>query len=341
MTSAKYAVTHHDIRIDVSKAAPGGGPASIAARVHLPRSAPVAVLICWPGGSYGQSYWQFEAPGHTGYNFADRLTGQGYLVIAADHLGVGRSTKPANGDLLTLDAMARAGVEFVVEVRRLLHAGQLTPQLPAVPGVSVVGVGHSMGGGLVSIQQAIGQCYDAIVSLGYTHGSKDSASGNQVSSDGVDSADQVATRAVAVAQAKLFFGETWDDVYGTIDRPAHHGWLHGPEVPADLIAVDDTFDEAWPRESYVHALMPGATVGYAAMVTCPVFLGFGQYDVPSEPRDDVSFYTGSDDITLFVLPGSYHCSNFAPRRVELWDRIESWVRSIVRDSIPSHASEEN
>lgn len=328
MTVAHTGLVHHDIQIDVSSAAPDGGPATIAARVHLPRNAPVAVLICWPGGSYGQSYWQFEAPGHSDYSFADRLTQQGYLVIAADHLGVGQSTKPANGDLLTLDAMARAGVEFVTQVRSKLNSGHLTPELAALQNVSIIGIGHSMGGGLVTIQQAISHCYDAMVNLGYTHGSKDSASGNRVSSGGVDTTDHAATRAVAVAQAKLFFGNTWDDVYGTIDRPANHGWLHGPDVPADLIAVDDTFDEAWPRESYVHALMPGATVGYAAMVTCPVFLGFGQYDVPSEPRDDVSFYTGSDDITLFVLPGSYHCSNYAPRRFELWDRIESWVRGL-------------
>lgn len=328
MTLAEYVVVHHDIRIDVSRAAPEGAPAVIAARVHLPQSAPTAVLVCWPGGSYGQNYWQFEAPGHTGYNFAERLAGRGYLVIAADHLGVGKSTKPANGDLLTLDAMARAGVEFVGEIRRLLNTGQLVPKLDAVSGVPVVGIGHSMGGGLVTIQQAIGQCYDAMVSLGYTHGSKDAASGNQVSSEGIDAADQVAARAVAVAQARLFFGDTWDDVYGTIDRPAHHGWLHGPEVPVDLIAVDDSFDEAWPRESYVHALLPGATVGYAAMVAVPVFLGFGQFDVPPEPRHDVAFYTGSDDITVFVLPGSYHCSNFATRRVELWDRMESWLRGL-------------
>ena len=287
MTLAETVVTSHDIRIDVSGAAPEGEPATIAARVHVPPSAPVGVLICWPGGSYGQNYWQFEAPGHIGYNFAERLAGRGYLVIAADHLGVGRSTKPSNGDLLTLDAMARAGVAFVVEVRKLLDFGRLVPNLDAVSGVPVVGVGHSMGGGLVTIQQALGHCYDAVVSLGYTHGSKDAASGNQVSSEGVDTTDSVAARALAVAQAKLFFGDTWDDVYGTIDRPANHGWLHGPDVPADLIAVDDTFDEAWPRESYVHALIPGATVGYAASITVPVFIGFGQHDVPPEPRHDV------------------------------------------------------
>lgn len=317
-----------DIRIDVSEAAPNRMPAEIAATVHLPPGAPVGVLICWPGGSYGRNYWQFEAPGHTGYSFAERLVQRGYLVIAADHLGVGRSTKPANGDLLTLDAMARAGAHFVHEARKMLGAGTLLPDLAAITGVPVVGIGHSMGGCLVTIQQAIGGCYDAIVSLGYTHGSKDAASGNQVSSADVDAADRAAARAIAVTQAKLFFGDTWDDVYGTIDRPAHHGWLHGPDVPADLIAVDDTFDEPWPRESYVHALMPGATVGFAAQVTGPVFLGFGEHDVPPQPRDDVAFYTGSDDITLFILPGSYHCSNFAPRRFELWDRIESWIRGL-------------
>jgi alpha-beta hydrolase superfamily lysophospholipase len=324
----QYQPKHADLRVDVSTASPTGEPAAIAARVHLPADRPTGVLICWPGGSYGMNYWQFEAPGRTGYSFADHMTRRGFMVIAADHLGVGGSSKPQDGDSLTLDAMARAAVAFVADIRKQLAAGELVSGLPPLGGVSVVGVGHSLGGCLVVVQQALGQCYDAIVSLGYTHGSKDASTGNQMSSEGVSADDAAAVRAVATDQAKFFFGDTWDDVYGRIDRPAHHGWLHGPDVPADVIALDDMFDEAWPRASYVHALMPGATVRYAAAITSPVFLGFGEHDVPPEPRDDVSFYTGSDDITLFVLPGSYHCSNFATRRADLWRRIDAWVRSL-------------
>jgi hypothetical protein len=64
---------------------------------------------------------------------------------------------------------------------------------------------------------------------------------------------------------------------------------------------------------------------FAANVRCAVFLGFGEHDIPEQPHDDPAFYTGSGDVTLFVLEGGAHCHNFAPTRTVLWDRLGRWA----------------
>jgi hypothetical protein len=48
-----------ELTLDVSADLPFSEPAFLAASVHLPApqtDAARAVLICWPGGSYGRSY---------------------------------------------------------------------------------------------------------------------------------------------------------------------------------------------------------------------------------------------------------------------------------------------
>src|SRR5439155_19608427 len=118
-------------------------------------------------------------------------------------------------------------------------------------------------------------------------------------------------RQTAVEQAQAFFPGTWDDVYAAAPREPNHGWLHRPDVPDEVIAADDARAVPWPRELYVQALMAGYSAEFAAVIDCGVFLGFGEHDVPPIPHHDVGFYTGSRDVTLYVLPNAAHCHNFA------------------------------
>jgi pimeloyl-ACP methyl ester carboxylesterase len=269
------------------------------------------VLVCWPGGSYARAYWDMRIPGHSGYSFAEHMTAQGFLVVAADHLGVGASSKPTDGDRVTFETMSDAAASFVRQLRAIAPAG-----------VPIVGVGHSLGAFLTAVTQARHRCYDAVALLGFTHGSKDLA----VSAVGGESAaDDDALRETATEQAKAFFGESWDDVYGWLPREPNHVWLHRPDVPADVIAADDAEAAAWPRQPYVEALLAGYSAHFAAEVDCNVFVAFGDHDVPPDPHADVAYYPRSPDVTLFVLRKSAHCHNFASTRTQLWDRIGRWA----------------
>ena len=314
-----------DLLLDVSSSLPFDETIRLAASVHLPDPAagpPRAALVCWPGGSYARAYWDMQIPGHPGYSFADHMTARGYLVLAADPLGVGASSKPADGDRVDLETMSAASASFVEQVRGLLAQG--SPDLGGMPlpEIPVVGVGHSLGACLTVATQALHRCYDAVALLGFTHGRKDVA----VTAVGAAAADSVADlRDAAVAQARAFFGDTWDDVYCFAAREPNHAWLHRPDVPAEVVAADDAEAVRWPRQSYVDALLAGYSAGLAARIDCSVFLGFGDHDVPPVPHDDVGFYTASRDVTLYVLPDAAHCHNFAATRALLWDRIGLWA----------------
>src|SRR3954447_14269627 len=190
--------TQAELTVDVSASLPFDEPSHIAASIHLPE-APRAALICWPGGSYARAYWDMQIPGHPGYSFAEHMMAQGYLVLAADHLGVGASSKPADGDRVGFETMSAASAAFVEQVRGLLEQG--APELGGVPlpGIPILGVGHSLGACLTVVTQARSGCYDAVALLGFTHGTKELA----VSAVGGAGADSDA----AIEQARAFFGD--------------------------------------------------------------------------------------------------------------------------------------
>jgi pimeloyl-ACP methyl ester carboxylesterase len=293
-----------ELILDVSAALPFAEPVHLASTVYLPDSEPRAVLVCWPGGGYGRVYWDMHIPGRPDYSFAEHLTAQGFIVVAADHLGVGDSSKPADGDAVNFETMGAAAAAFVDQVRERLAQG-----------VPVIGLGHSLGACLTVVAQARHACYDAVALLGFTHGQKDLA---------VEAVGGAA-REGAAQQARAFFGDGWDDVYGVPPREPNHPWLYFSDVPAAVIEADDATAAVWPRQAYVEALLSGYSARFAAELEGNVFIGFGDHDVPPAPHEDVAFYPRSRDVTLYVLRDSAHCHNFASTRTELWDRIGVWA----------------
>jgi alpha-beta hydrolase superfamily lysophospholipase len=316
-----------DLTLDLPASATpeGAGELAIAATAHVPAEIDeqdVKVLVCWPGGSYGRNYWDIQLPGRHGYSFAEHMTARGFVVIAADPLGVGDSGRPEDGTLCTYEALADAAHGAVQLVRDRLTEGTLAADLPPVAAARIVGVGHSMGGGLVVLQQARWRSYDAISVLGYTHGAKARA---------VPSGDDAARRATAVDQAKGFWGDQWQARYGVVDKAPHQNWLNGPDAPADIVAADNANAVVWAAEPYIDALHVGFTAAYAARVAAPVMIAFGEFDIAEQPRDEAAFYERSDDITLFVVAGSYHCHNFQHGRARLWDRLGAWATGTVAE----------
>jgi hypothetical protein len=128
-----------------------------------------------------------------------------------------------------------------------------------------------------------------------------------------------------VAVGHSLLSTEWEAGYGLAPRGLHHGWLHAADVPAEVIAADDEQACGWPRQSYVGALLAGHSATYAARLTCPVLVAFGDRDVPERPHEDIAFYRASQDVTLLVLGGSAHFHNFAATRSVLWDRLGTWA----------------
>src|SRR5688572_4069438 len=326
-----------ELVLDVSAELPFEESSFLAASVHLPDldgEPPRAVLICWPGGSYARAYWDMHVPGHRGYSFAEHMTAQGFVVVAADHLGVGASSKPADGDRVDFETMGAAAASFVAQLRQIVAEGASEFGGRPLPSVPIIGIGHSLGACLTAVTQARYRCYDAVALLGFTHGQKD-VSVTAVGAAERSAMDDDQRREIAIEQARAFFGDTWDDIYGSVPREPNHAWLHDPDVPDEVIAADDAEAAPWPRQSYVEALLAGHSARFAAELDCNVFLGFGDHDVPPVPHADVAYYPRSADVTLFVLRASAHCHNFASTRTQLWDRIGRWAGELRQASMPA------
>ena len=322
------AIVPTELMLEVSADLPFEEPVSLAASLHLPETQGgtlKAVLVCWPGGSYGRAYWDMHIPGYPGYSFAEHMTAQGFVVLAAEHLGVGASTKPADGDRVNFETMSAAAASFAAQVRSMLADGFAEFGGRPLPSVPIIGLGHSLGACLTVVTQARHRCYDAVALLGFTHGQKDASVSAVGAEEREPTTDDEKRWETAIEQARAFFGDTWDDVYAFAAREPNHVWLHRPDVPAAVIAADDEKAVRWPRQSYVEALRSGHSARFAAELECNVFLGFGDHDVPPLPHADVAFYPRSKDVTLYVLRNSAHCHNFASSRTLLWDRIGLWA----------------
>jgi hypothetical protein len=191
------------------------------ARHAHPRETPVGSHVSGTstaaeGSSFGLSASSVDIHlrGRDGYSFAEHMAARGFVVIAADPLGVGDSGRPEDGTLCTYDALADAAHGAVQLVRARLTDGTLVAHLPP-------------------------------------------------------------------------------------------------------IAAD------------IEALHVGYTAAHAARVTAPVMVAFGEFDLAERPRDEAAFYDHSDDITLLMLAGSYHCHNFQDGRARLWDRLGAWATEVV------------
>lgn len=296
---------------------PSGEIASWAFPPHLAESkGPLDVVVAVPGGTYTKAYYHLEVPGHPGYSFAEYAADRGLLVIAVDNLGTGESTAPPDGAQVTADMMARALHQVVMQVRERLVSGTLLPGLAPKTALRITGVGHSLGGLVALLQQANHRSFDRLCILGYST----LGPGPEADELGLDARYGKVEAALA-----MMAPDSWDSGYLEIPRSYMRSGFTA-ETPAEVLAADDAEATVVPRTAAAQALTFGASSSAAAMVDVPVFLGFGADDLSPDPHREVGSYQASSDVTLLVVAGAAHCSNFAPTRTALWSRLVKWVQ---------------
>jgi pimeloyl-ACP methyl ester carboxylesterase len=288
-----------------------------------------AVLLCLAGGCYDKHYWHVEVEGHPAYSFGEHMAALGFVVIAVDHLGIGESTDPISSGPLGLELLAAGDAEVARQVRERLRRGELHDALPPGPTVALIGVGHSMGACLTPMVQATAHPYDAVVLLGY---------GVQITNvydDKADAADLEQRIQQTLELSCQLAGAKPSDSHIIGPRTYLAELFYAGEVPPDVIQADTAVQSRVPLRAAAEVTTPGMVEHYAPQVDVPVFLAFGNaLDVSPNPYAEPGNYTGSPDVTLYLVPESGHCHNFASHRGQLWDRIARWVSTIVRASVP-------
>jgi pimeloyl-ACP methyl ester carboxylesterase len=312
------------IEVDVSQALglPGAtlGGWVLAPSDIDPRGA-VTIAYCLAGGTCTAGYYDLDSFGLQGYSMGVHLARQGVIVVALDHPGIGASTEMGDLFSITPDVIAAAHDEAFTKIKRMIQRGTLFDQLPAAPDLVGVGIGHSMGGVLLTIQQAHHQTFDMVCSLGAAGGGlPEVLTDSEIEALSGVGWNQELGRYVDFARAR--FGPNSQ----VEQRSPTKGMFISERVPADVVEVFVAQATALLPVGGLVSMVPGSFDRDKAAITAPVFLAFGEHDIGDRMNTTADQFRHASDIVTFQLPGAGHCHNLEPNRSELWDAIEAFVR---------------
>jgi hypothetical protein len=331
-----------DLEIDVTEAAGLGEEAKIALTVHLPSvdrlGQPPVVCFAKPGGGYSKGYYTEDLPGPASGAQAVWHADRGWIFVSVDHLGVGASSTqhdPAALDYTTLAAASQAAEQ---EVLRRLADGELMPGFPLIANPQRLGIGQSMGGCMIVIQQGRYHCYDGIGVLGYSavHTHPPVAPGRPpIVSPWLPRDTLIGPHMVVVNAPQLSVVQTGTDRSG---GGVAMGWgFHYDDVDQAIVAEDLTEfptrrgqippwgSATLPGAVAASCLTPGAIAPEAAAVLVPVLVAMGERDVIADPKGEPRAYLSANSVDLFICPRMGHMHNFASTRELFWRRIETWA----------------
>lgn len=307
------------LRLPLRLTLPDEGPLHIAATLFEPGTgtADPILLVCLPGGGMNRGYFDLMPDdGDAAFSFARQMSVRGFHVLTIDHLGIGDSSRPADGYALDAELLAAANNEalsqVVVDLRR------------SMPTLCSVGVGHSMGAMLTLVQQAQHTPHAAIALLGFsTRGLPDYTPPGLADL----AKDPRALREQLPALARRMFRQPYPKVQRD---PQAKGIFGGSAAqPLGVAALKAASDEPLlPLPAY-HSMLPGNVAPAAARIDVPVFLAVGDRDMAGPPQQIPAAFTASQDIELQVLPDTGHAHFLFAARHQLFDRLAVWTRYVT------------
>jgi pimeloyl-ACP methyl ester carboxylesterase len=300
---------------------PDEGRLDMAVEIHFPQRLiePAVVLACLPGGGTSRRFFDLmpgQGPRDASFSFARQMSARGFIVALIDHLGIGDSTRPKDGFALSGDVLARATHNVLAAVEAHVQARYGTASAQRC-----IGVGHSMGGLVVTLQQAQHRSYDAIALLGFsTRGLPDYVPQPLHSL----ARDPQALRAQLPALAKRMFKEPYPHLERT---PESRGMFAGNRADARGIAALNLLREEpiLPLPSW-HSMLPGNVAPEAASIDVPVFLGIGDRDIVGPPEDAPRAFARSPRVELHVMPDTGHSLFLFAARPALFAALAAWAR---------------
>lgn len=324
-------VTSYELELDVTAATGLPGRSTVAATVHVPDDVgpePV-VFFGYPGGGYGRRYYDIQA--RPGYSQAEFHTERGDVFVGCDHLAVGDSSTPEDLFALTYENLAAANHAAATQVLDTLRSGGLggasiTPR-------ATFAMGQSMGGCLLTVQQANHRTFDGIACLGWS-----GIFTNFPARDGGRAVYDMPPRGtVLTAMPERASGTSpdldhyrfcfhWDDEDPAFVEPDLASFVPFTEQ----VRGDDA--TPWGSASIppcaITMMTPGAVRDEAAAIEVPVFVGSGARDTVPDPWAEPAAYRASSHVAVSVTPRMAHMHNFAQTRTELWTRLHGFAHSL-------------
>jgi pimeloyl-ACP methyl ester carboxylesterase len=317
------------LHLDAGVQLPGEPALRIAGEVWAPAdltaTAPAIALVCLPGGGMSRRYFDLpveDDPGRS-FSFARQMAARGFIVVALDHLGIGDSDRPADGYALTAEIVASANANATGQVVQQLRDGSLSPAIPALPALTTLGVGHSMGAMMTVLQQAQRQQHAGIALLGFSTRGLPEYLPPQVRELARDAA---AVRAKLPQLARTMFVQPYPVIKPT---PQSGGIFAGKSAdPRGAAAIKQVANPLLPVPAFM-SMLPDNVLPEARQIAVPVFLGLGENDMAGPPHEIPASFSASRDVTLYVIAAAGHSHFLFPARVGLYERIAAWARTVA------------
>jgi pimeloyl-ACP methyl ester carboxylesterase len=314
------------IEIDVTAVAPSGATVEVG-DLFLPeggagpgdRAAPIALVVCLPGGGMTRRWFDLpaELPGR--WSLARHLAEEfGLAVLTLDHLGVGESPAPDDPYTLIPRVVAAVHAHVVATVVERLRAGTLVPDVGPLEVGPVVGCGHSMGAMIIVQQQARHRSYDAVALLGFGGaGLPEHLDDDERGYAGDHDELELALPALVAAR---FGGALVPSSREVRERP-----VGVPLTPGDLLGHATGVLLALGG---LTSMIPGTSDREMAAIDVPVLAVVGENDIVREVERLPQLFVATPELTEFVLPGSGHNHVIAVERMLLFDELGRWVTAL-------------
>ncbi|ULQ48154.1 alpha/beta fold hydrolase [Flagellatimonas centrodinii] len=314
------------LTLDTGLTLPGEPPLTVAASLWWPRQPPTAVLVCLPGGNMNRRYYDLQVAGAVPtFSFAEAMVAEGFLVAALDHLGVGDSSRPEDGWVLTPELLTAANAAAVAALLTGLRSGTLVRDRPSLPALRALGVGHSMGAMMTLLLQAASAPFAGLALLGFaTRGLPQFAPPPLR-----DTTDPDVLRPQLTAIAKSMFGTAYPRLGGG-GGGGNRAELYGSAQadPRGVAALKAATDNLLPVPATL-SMAPGNVATEARAVDVPVFIGVGERDMTGPPEAIPASFPASPAVTLEVLPDTGHSHFLFPSRSRLFARLGAWARDLM------------
>jgi pimeloyl-ACP methyl ester carboxylesterase len=303
------------------------GAVRLAVDVFIPTGVPLhepaVAFFCVPGGGLNRRYFDLPVADDVSFSFAAQMAKRGMITVAIDPLGVGGSSRPAEGFDIVPDVATAALGSVHRCISAELRAGTFAPTLlPALPKLFCVGVGHSLGGMQTVMQQAQFHSYDALVLLGFGPVGMPEVLSEEAKAI---AHDPQAIRSNVVRLARTFHSEPYPEVKPNGRGREIFGGGADPRAMNALRAVQDRLLATLS----MFVIIPGSCAPECARIDVPLLLAVGDRDMCGPPHQLPAYFAGSSDVTLLCLPNTGHSHFVFSSTSELFARLAHWTEVVA------------
>jgi pimeloyl-ACP methyl ester carboxylesterase len=191
-------------------------------------------------------------------------------------------------------------------------------------GVPVIGVGHSMGGMLIILQQGRFADFAGVALLGSNAGGLDWA---LTEAERAYTGDEAAIERDLEALTRARFGDPFAAMRLTTAGAGTIFAGESPEATARLRTARDRLFNAGGMMS----MIPGSFATEAGAITVPMFFASGDNDIGLPPRLALRDFPNAPEATLLVLPGTGHNHFGFSTMAQLCARLGHWATTLAKD----------